>query len=276
MEKRGRLFFLYRGTALPLEKPALLGAKHWVKGAKRSLRRPLLSFLDRPAFTCPICLYTGKFLDKKRTHGTRRNAVCPRCGSLERQRLQVCVLDEIFSNYSGSGKAALHIAPEAVIRAILSKRFSRYTSADLDPRRADVQADLRDLPFPTGSYDFVFASHVLEHIDDDMRSLAEIARVLGPGGIAVLAVPILSARTIEYPYPVPTESHHVRAPGIDYFERYGSVFSHVTIKSSADFPEAFQLYSYEDRSRYPTKACPFRVAVLGERHLGYVSICWKA
>ena len=46
-----------------------------------------------------------------------------------------------------------------------------------------------DLPFRDGSFDVVVASDVLEHIERDGEAVAEIARVLRPGGSAILSVP---------------------------------------------------------------------------------------
>lgn len=46
-----------------------------------------------------------------------------------------------------------------------------------------------ELPFPEGAFDLVTAFDVLEHIDDDRSMLAEIRRVLGPGGTFVASVP---------------------------------------------------------------------------------------
>lgn len=45
------------------------------------------------------------------------------------------------------------------------------------------------LPFRSGAFDAVVASDVLEHIEDDTTAVAEIARVLRPGGVAVISVP---------------------------------------------------------------------------------------
>ena len=52
-----------------------------------------------------------------------------------------------------------------------------------------VRADARRLPFAEGSFDRVVASETLEHIADDSVAMAEIARVLRPGGRAVVTVP---------------------------------------------------------------------------------------
>ena len=46
-----------------------------------------------------------------------------------------------------------------------------------------------DLPFRDGSFDVVMASDVLEHIEHDGEAVSEIARVLRPGGSAILSVP---------------------------------------------------------------------------------------
>jgi SAM-dependent methyltransferase len=52
-----------------------------------------------------------------------------------------------------------------------------------------ARADLRALPVPDASVDRVIASEVLEHIVDDRTALAEIARVLKPGGRVAVTVP---------------------------------------------------------------------------------------
>ena len=55
---------------------------------------------------------------------------------------------------------------------------------------ADVkQGDALDLPFPDGEFDRVVASEVLEHIPDDDRAVAELVRVLRPGGTIAVTVP---------------------------------------------------------------------------------------
>jgi SAM-dependent methyltransferase len=52
-----------------------------------------------------------------------------------------------------------------------------------------VRGDLLHLPFPDASVDRVMASEVLEHIPDDAAALAEIFRVLKPGGRVAVTVP---------------------------------------------------------------------------------------
>ncbi|MDE3085136.1 MAG: class I SAM-dependent methyltransferase [Acidobacteriota bacterium] len=52
-----------------------------------------------------------------------------------------------------------------------------------------VQGDALRLPFPDGAFDRVIAAEVLEHIPDDAAAMAELARVLRPGGTMAVTVP---------------------------------------------------------------------------------------
>ncbi|HXC23216.1 MAG TPA: class I SAM-dependent methyltransferase [Solirubrobacteraceae bacterium] len=52
-----------------------------------------------------------------------------------------------------------------------------------------LQADACDLPIEEASVDAVLSVNLLEHIQDDLRALDEIRRVLRPGGAAVVVVP---------------------------------------------------------------------------------------
>lgn len=54
---------------------------------------------------------------------------------------------------------------------------------------AALTADATSLPFPDGAFDRVIAAEILEHVPEDWRAMAEIARVLRPGGIAAVTVP---------------------------------------------------------------------------------------
>ena len=50
-------------------------------------------------------------------------------------------------------------------------------------------ASLTELPFADASFDVVTAKHTLEHVRAPKRALAEVARVLRPGGVALIVVP---------------------------------------------------------------------------------------
>jgi SAM-dependent methyltransferase len=52
-----------------------------------------------------------------------------------------------------------------------------------------IRGDAYRLPFPDGAFDIVVISEVLEHIPDDRSAIAEVNRVLRPGGTLVVTVP---------------------------------------------------------------------------------------
>lgn len=52
-----------------------------------------------------------------------------------------------------------------------------------------VRGDARRIPFEDASFDRVIAAEVLEHIADDAAAIAELARVLRPGGVLAVTVP---------------------------------------------------------------------------------------
>jgi SAM-dependent methyltransferase len=51
------------------------------------------------------------------------------------------------------------------------------------------QGDVCAIPFAGSSFDCLLATDILEHVDDDEAALAEIARVLAPGGHVLITVP---------------------------------------------------------------------------------------
>ncbi len=59
------------------------------------------------------------------------------------------------------------------------------------------------LPYPQNSFDLVLSHEVLEHVNDDRQAVAEMVRVLRPGGRAVIFVP-------NRLYPFETHGHYWR------------------------------------------------------------------
>lgn len=83
---------------------------------------------------------------------------------------------------------------------------------------ASCNSDVTTLPFPDDSFDRIIASEILEHIDDDVAALGELARVLRPGGTIAATVPshlperVCWALSDEYHAPK-VEGGHVRIYG---------------------------------------------------------------
>ena len=229
---------------------------------------------NKERFECPSCSYIGPFVDDADPTGLRRHAQCPRCDGLERHRLQCLAVTSLLKDRATESLKMLHVAPEPFFSAFSVKRFGRYETADLNMAGVDHKVDLQSLPFGDCTYDFVFASHVLEHVPRDEAAIAEIRRILRPNVVAVLPVPILGDKTVEYPEPNPNEWDHLRAPGLDYFMKYDRHCSRVERIRSDSLPAKYQLFIYEDRTRWPTKDYPLRLPSEGERHVDVVPICY--
>lgn len=69
--------------------------------------------------------------------------------------------------------------------AILARASFTHHS---DPLRAAV-ADVRALPFPDASFDAIYSMGTIEHFHETERAVEEMARVLKPGGRAIVGVP---------------------------------------------------------------------------------------
>ena len=160
-------------------------------------------------------------------HPLRWDARCARCGSRERHRLLW-----LWATHDGTnrltGQRILHFAPEKALRRALRDN-PRYETADLSQRGVTHQVDITRLPMANETYDVVIANHVLEHIDDDRLAMEELLRVLRPGGIALLTVPINPTRDDTYEDPTirsPLERQaHFNAP--DHRRYYGLDFRYL-------------------------------------------------
>jgi len=123
----------------------------------------------------------------------RPNASCKRCKSLERHRF-LTLLVELVAPRALAGGALLDIAPSPTTTPRLREiGGDRYVSLDFDPaadrRVVDLRASITQLPLPDDAVDLMICYHVLEHVPDDAAAMAEIARVLRPGGVAIVQVP---------------------------------------------------------------------------------------
>jgi len=104
-----------------------------------------------------------------------------------------------------SGKAVLEIGPGAGGHsALFAKHGANVTSIDITVERARatqakynlmgdmaagcgaLQGDAEDLPFADSTFDIVYSNGVLHHTPDTEASIAEVWRVLKPGGRAVI------------------------------------------------------------------------------------------
>lgn len=167
---------------------------------------------------CPVCGYTGMFSPVKH----KPEIWCPSCDSRPRHRLLKLWMDREMRLPPGA--RVLHFAAEPWVRAGMEARGALYRTADLNDR-FELQLDIEAIALPDGSQDMVIANHVLEHVDD-RAALAELYRILAPGGQAVLTVPLIEGfdRTYEDPAHDSAEARRLYYGDADHRRWYGRDF----------------------------------------------------
>ncbi len=166
--------------------------------------------------------------------GRRKNCICPRCYSTDRDRLIYLYLVNFTKIFTDTNKM-LHVAPSGSLKALLQniptldyREGIKYHQGFYYSKDISI-IDIRQLDFEDNSYDIIFCNHVLEHIPEDHQAMKELYRVIKPNGWAILQVPI--STVLESTYEDPNiitekdrEKHfgqfdHVRIYGKDYTER---------------------------------------------------------
>lgn len=87
---------------------------------------------------------------------------------------------------AGTGKQALALSELGLEVSAIDIPSSDYAEHRLFPVQ---DYDGRTIPFEDGSFDVVYSSNTLEHVEDLTRMHSEIARVLKPGGKSIHIMP---------------------------------------------------------------------------------------
>jgi SAM-dependent methyltransferase len=211
---------------------------------------------------CPICgCERRKFLPYG--YGkVREDALCPKCLSLERHRLLWHYLmnnDKERERFQ-SLPTILHIAPEVCLmrkfRQMYSNKPEGYITADLESPLADMHFDVQCIPMEDNSVDIIICNHILEHVESDSLALKEMHRIMRPGGLGVMLVPIDYTRETTFEDDTITDPKlraevfgqydHRRVYGKDYTQRLiAAGFEAVEIDYAAQFSESERiLYSF--------------------------------
>ena len=231
--RRERTLIRSIASALPeWAKVALVGSKHWLAA---------LPYYGTGRL-CPVC---NKQSRRFRTFGNipRVDAQCAHCDSLERHRFLALYMSSQTDLFDGAPKKMLHVAPESCLEPMFRKQLGDdYLSADLFNPLAMVKMDITDIQYPDESFDVIYCSHVLEHVDDDRKAMSEFRRVLKSDGWAILLVPIFGETTYEDPSIVdPAErlkhfgqEDHVRQYGRDYVDRLRDAGFSVSVAEASE------------------------------------------
>lgn len=143
---------------------------------------------------CPVCLSQEGFAAADGWH--RDTLLCRACLSLPRERAFMRALDMLRPDWR---QCAMHeCAPSggALSRRLAAEcrgHVASHLLADL-PRglsRGGIRSeDLEALTFPDDSLDLHCHLDVMEHLNRPDRAVAEMARTLRPGGLALFTTPI--------------------------------------------------------------------------------------
>jgi SAM-dependent methyltransferase len=173
----------------------------------------------------------------------------------------------------GPGELSARIATELgaeVIALDLSDRMVELARGrGIDARVGDVQA----LPFADASFDTVVAAWMLYHVPDLDRGLAEIARVLSPGGHLVAATNSeLHLDEVRAPFGVSLvgRTSFNRENGADILSKHFAAIERDDVDGWVTFPDAQAIRRYigsmtgvaaEKADRVPDGLGPVRAGV---------------
>ena len=180
---------------------------------------------------CPIC---GSRYRRFMPYGyvtSREDALCPHCLSLERHRMIWLWLKESSNLFEGYPRL-LHIAPEVSLMRHFKRHYranKNYITADLESPLADMHFDVQSIPMADESVDVIICNHLLEHVEDDRRAMAELYRILKRGGWGIMLVPEDRGRATTFEDDTITDAEertrifgqydHRRIYGRDYAQR---------------------------------------------------------
>jgi SAM-dependent methyltransferase len=134
----------------------------------------------------------SEFMKLMQTVGSDLNRYqCPACGCTDRDRHLWLYLSHIGLTRQLRGARVLHVAPERSLeRKLAACGLGEYVRGDLFPSRAGIRkVDIEQLEFPDGHFDLILCNHVLEHVGQPERALAEFRRCLTPKGVLIAQTP---------------------------------------------------------------------------------------
>jgi len=114
---------------------------------------------------------------------------CPNCGANDRDRLYALYLKKMLPKEDKI--KLLDIAPTHLQNYIKAFPNVIYRSMDLYKENVDDKLDITDMNiYKDEQFDVFICSHVLEHVNDDVKALKELFRILKKDGWGILMVPV--------------------------------------------------------------------------------------
>jgi SAM-dependent methyltransferase len=148
----------------------------------------------------------------------------------------------------------LHFSPSRTLyRKLKSKKELDYLSTDYeDEFLADQKLDIRNTGLAANSFDLIICFHVLEHIDEDLKAMQELLRILKPGGHCLIQTPFKEGDIYENEAVVSPEDRLVHFGQADHVRIYG-VEGLKNRLANTGFVVEVQLFENEAANRFGYK-----------------------
>jgi len=204
------------------------------------LRKALYQFYKGDRFQCNICnREIRQFI-----LSADGDQLCPSCGSLSRTRR---LWDILSSGFLRNNIKILDFSPSRSLYRVLKKnRYIHYDSTDISGDfLSDFHYDITAIDSNKDEYDIIICYHVLEHVENDIRAMAELYRVTGKGGHCIIQSPFregeiyedLSVKTDKERKKHFGQADHVRIYSVGGLtERLTSCGFQVSVKRYAELP----------------------------------------
>lgn len=141
---------------------------------------------------CIVCNFNlTNFISLK-----NNDLLCPNCGSLSRDRRLYLLLK---NNFLLQDTKVLDFSPSRCLSRKLKKNQDiEYISTDLSGNfNADYRYDITNIAINSETIDLIICYHVLEHIEDDLKAMKELFRILKPSGKAIIQTPFKEGEIYE-------------------------------------------------------------------------------
>ena len=151
--------------------------------------------------------------------------LCPVCGSSDRDRMIISFLKENGLQKAPEGMKVLQFAPAKVISNWIEWNCPHveYHTTDLYMDDVTFKSDIQNMVMvEDNTYDLIICYHVLEHVQDDEKAMAEMKRILKSDGKLVFLVPInLNQDLIDEEWGLSEEENWRRFGQGDHSRSYG-------------------------------------------------------
>ncbi|KJS36955.1 MAG: hypothetical protein VR74_10635 [Hyphomonas sp. BRH_c22] len=147
---------------------------------------------------CDIC--EGPVVFRSDFKWFRDHLLCPVCNSVPRERALMRVIDMYMPNYC---RKKIHESSPGGrgVSVKLGRNCPGYSYSHYFPdvpvgkvhrQRGELCESLEALTFADKKFDLFITQDVMEHVFDPAAAFREIARVLKPGGMHILTVPLVN------------------------------------------------------------------------------------